>query len=99
MALLGGAARLKLRLRGRVLKHPCSPVGVRALSDQVLPKAAASGASDTVSDHLLYTPEHLALKEALGKVRRSAANSDFTVKKLTLRIFYSYTAKHPSLLQ
>lgn len=85
MALLRGAAGLKLRLCGRVLKRSCSPVGVRALSDQVLPKAAASTAPDTVSDHLLYTPEHLALKESLRKVRRSAANFDFTVKKkLTL---------------
>ncbi|XP_056876533.1 probable acyl-CoA dehydrogenase 6 [Takifugu flavidus] len=68
MALLRGAPRLKLRLCGRVFKHSCSPVGVRALSDQVLPKAATSGAPDTVSDHLLYTPEHLALKESLRKI-------------------------------
>lgn len=89
MALLRGAPRLKLRLCGRVLKHSRSPVGVRALSDQVLPKAATSRASDTVSDHLLYTPEHLALKESLRKVQRSAANFDFSVKKnLTLSIFY-----------
>lgn len=86
MALLRGAPRLNLRLCRRLLKRSCSPVGVRALSDQALPKAATSGAADTVSDHFLYTPEHLALKESLRKVRRSAANFGFTVEKSSRQV-------------
>lgn len=86
MALLG-APRLRLRLCGRVLKRCWPPVAVRALSDRVLPKAATPGAPDTVSDHLLYTPEHLALKESLRKVRRRAANFDSTVEKTDIKYF------------
>lgn len=74
MALLRGAPRLNLRLCGRVLKQPCPPVGGRSVSDKVLPRAEPSCGSDPVSDHFLYTPEHLALKASLRKVRGCAAN-------------------------
>lgn len=77
MALLRGAPRLNLQLCGRNLKHPCPPVGARSLSDKVSPKVEPSSAPDIVSDHLLVTPEHFALKESLRKVRKSAANFDF----------------------
>lgn len=78
MALLRGARRLNLRS----LNRSCSPVGVRCLSDKVLPKTETPGGPDTAGELLLYTPEHFALKESLRKVSsRRAANFDFTLKK------------------
>lgn len=80
MALLRVHLR-NLRLCGRNLNHSCSSVGLRCLSDRVLPKAEAPSGPDSASDHLLYTPEHFALKESLRKVRRRAANFDCRWKK------------------
>lgn len=100
MALLRGTRRLNLRLCGRSLNRSCSPVGVRSLSDNVLSKTETPSGPGTASDHLLYTPEHFALKESLRKVRRSAANFDFTLKNLPKLIkFYEDAAKRWSLLQ
>lgn len=64
MALLRGLHSSKLQLCSRTLSHSC----VRSLSDKVLPKPETPSAPDTASDHLLYTPEHYALKESLRKV-------------------------------
>uniref|UniRef100_A0A8C6S2D3 Zgc:85777 n=1 Tax=Neogobius melanostomus TaxID=47308 RepID=A0A8C6S2D3_9GOBI len=45
------------------------PAPVRPLSEQASGKAAPSaGASETLGDHLIYTHEHLALKESLRKI-------------------------------
>ncbi|CAG11120.1 unnamed protein product, partial [Tetraodon nigroviridis] len=68
MALLRGAARLRLRLCGRGLNRPRPPVGARPLSDKVLPQPQTSSGPDPAGDHLLYTPEHFALKESLRKL-------------------------------
>lgn len=76
---------LNLRLCGRNLSRSRSPVAVRCLSDRVLPKAEAASGPDTASDHLLYTPEHLALKESLRKVRRRAAGAQQARSKLPLQ--------------
>lgn len=89
MALVRGALRLQLRVCGRTLSHPCPSAGVRSLADNVLPKTGP----DTASDHLLYTPEHFALKESLRKVRRSAANFDFSLKIIKINTLYEDEAQ------
>ncbi|XP_013875842.1 probable acyl-CoA dehydrogenase 6 [Austrofundulus limnaeus] len=68
MALRIGAVRLNLLLNSRCLHKFASFVGVRSLSEKVSSKPATSRPSDTTSDHLIYTQEHFALKEALRKL-------------------------------
>lgn len=72
MALRVGAVRLNLLLNSRSLLKFASSVSVRPLSENVSSKTVTSKPSDTTSDHLIYTQEHFALKEALGKVRGAA---------------------------
>lgn len=88
MALLGGAHRLNLRFCSRSLNRPPWPAGVRSLSDKVSSETETPSGPDTASDHLLYTPEHFALKESLRTVGRRAHNFDFTLNKATRIIFY-----------
>lgn len=68
MALLVGAVRFNLLLNSRGLHKFASFVGVRSLSGNVSSKPVTSRPPDPTSDHLIYTPEHFALKEALRKV-------------------------------
>lgn len=69
MALREGSRRLKLLFRLRHLPQLSRFVSVRSVSENVSSK---SSASETADDHLIYTPEHFALKEALRKVCRTA---------------------------
>ncbi|XP_077404160.1 putative acyl-CoA dehydrogenase 6 [Vanacampus margaritifer] len=48
--------------------YKCSSFGVRSFSDQASPQRVASGSPETTVNHLLYTPEHFALKESLRKI-------------------------------
>lgn len=80
MALLGGLLRPKLRLCGRIFNRSYAPVGVRSVSDKGLPRTETLSGPDTAGDHLLYTPEHFALKESLRKVQECSKCSDFTSK-------------------
>lgn len=69
MALREGAHRLNLFYTGRHFYKFASFVGARSLSENVSSKSATPGSLETETDHLIYTQEHFALKEALKKVR------------------------------
>nr|XP_057903787.1 probable acyl-CoA dehydrogenase 6 [Doryrhamphus excisus] len=66
MALLSGTLRLNLVNSRPFFK--CSSLGVRSFADHVSAKTAESSAIETSVDHIIYTPEHLALKESLKKI-------------------------------
>ncbi|XP_037548664.1 probable acyl-CoA dehydrogenase 6 [Nematolebias whitei] len=68
MATRLGALRLNVLLSSRSLFKFASSVGVRPLSENVSSKPVTSKSSDSTSDHLIYTQEHFALKEALSKL-------------------------------
>lgn len=69
MALRSGVLRVKLLVNRCVANRFSSSVGLRSVSDKTSSKAAAAGDPETTDDHLIYTREHLALKESLRKVR------------------------------
>ncbi|TNN72146.1 putative acyl-CoA dehydrogenase 6 [Liparis tanakae] len=68
MALPRGALRLNQLVVSRRFNQFTSRAGVRSLSDNVSSRPAPSSAPETVRDHLIYTPEHFALKESLRKI-------------------------------
>ncbi|XP_056274574.1 probable acyl-CoA dehydrogenase 6 [Pseudoliparis swirei] len=68
MALHRGALRLNQLVVSRRFNQFISRAGVRSLSDNVSSIPAPSSAPETVRDHLIYTPEHFALKESLRKI-------------------------------
>ncbi|KAG7245041.1 hypothetical protein INR49_023607 [Caranx melampygus] len=68
MVLHGGALRLNLLINSRHFYKLTSYVGVRSFSENVLSKPVPAGATETTGDHLIYTPEHYALKESLRKI-------------------------------
>lgn len=71
MALSGAARRFSVN---RPPLHRLTALSVRSLSDKVSFKAAPSSAPDSTGDHLIYTAEHLALKDSLRKVRSHASS-------------------------
>ncbi|KAM6899257.1 putative acyl-CoA dehydrogenase 6 [Xenentodon cancila] len=68
MALREAARRLNLLFTSRSLYKFTSFVAVRSASENATSKPATSGAPETAGDHLIYTQEHFALKEALRKL-------------------------------
>ncbi|XP_061598658.1 probable acyl-CoA dehydrogenase 6 [Cololabis saira] len=68
MALRDGARRLNLLFTTRHFYKYTSLVAVRSVSENASSKSATSGASETASDHSIFTAEHFALKEALRKL-------------------------------
>ncbi|XP_061122845.1 probable acyl-CoA dehydrogenase 6 [Syngnathus typhle] len=67
MALLGGSVLLNELVRIRPF-YKFAPFGVRSFADHVSSQKVASSTPETSFDHLLYTPEHFALKESLRKI-------------------------------
>ena len=67
MALREGALRMNF-LANRNFYQFKSVGLVRTLSEKVSIKPKPSSAPETTGDHLLYTQEHLALKDSLRKV-------------------------------
>ncbi|KAM8884805.1 putative acyl-CoA dehydrogenase 6 [Synchiropus picturatus] len=65
MALRAGA--FKLLLNNRHL-YKFSPAGLRSVSENASSKQVTASGSESVSDHLIYTTEHFALKESLKKI-------------------------------
>lgn len=68
MALRSGLLRVNLLVNRCGLSRFPSSVGLRSVSDKTSSKAATAGDPETTDDHLIYTREHLALKESLSKV-------------------------------
>uniref|UniRef100_A0A3Q3XP80 Uncharacterized protein n=1 Tax=Mola mola TaxID=94237 RepID=A0A3Q3XP80_MOLML len=68
MALVRGAPRVSLLANRSIFNQfrPC--VAARSFSDKGLAKTAANSAPETMTGHLIYTQEHLALKESLRKI-------------------------------
>lgn len=95
MALLEGALRVNLLLNSRQLYKCTSCVSVRSLSEHVTAKAVKGSAPETAGDHLIYTPEHFALKASLRKVCSTVSISR-TMKRKMLTLFRdTYFAKTP----
>ncbi|XP_053719184.1 probable acyl-CoA dehydrogenase 6 [Synchiropus splendidus] len=65
MALRAGA--FKLLLNNRHL-YKFTPAGLRSVSENAPSKQVTDSGSESVSDHLIYTAEHFALKESLKKI-------------------------------
>ncbi|XP_061738583.1 probable acyl-CoA dehydrogenase 6 [Nerophis ophidion] len=63
-----------MALRLNLLVNKCRPLGVRTFAGNVSSKTAESGAPETSRDHLIYTPEHFALKESLKKIIEQEIN-------------------------
>lgn len=68
MALQEGALRAKLLFNSRHFYKCTSCIRVRSLSEKVTPKPVTGSSPETTGDHLIYTPEHFALKASLRKV-------------------------------
>ncbi|XP_061839222.1 probable acyl-CoA dehydrogenase 6 [Nerophis lumbriciformis] len=63
-----------MALRLNLLLNKCCSLGVRTFAGNVLSKTAESGVPETSRDHLIYTPEHFALKESLKKIIEQEIN-------------------------
>lgn len=74
MALCSGALRVKLLVNRCGLSRFPSSVGLRTVSNKAPSKAAVAADPETTDDHLIYTREHLALKESLRKVCKTKQN-------------------------
>lgn len=72
MALHRGASSAKLLCNLRNFTKIPSFLGSRLVSDTS--KAVEASASEVTGDHVLYTPEHFAMKESLRKVRTADVN-------------------------
>uniref|UniRef100_A0A3Q3DAX7 Zgc:85777 n=1 Tax=Hippocampus comes TaxID=109280 RepID=A0A3Q3DAX7_HIPCM len=67
MALHCGAVRLNALIRTRPF-FKCASFGLRSFADHASSPKVASNAPETSGDHVLYTPEHFALKDSLKKI-------------------------------
>ncbi|MED6233952.1 hypothetical protein ATANTOWER_019647, partial [Ataeniobius toweri] len=68
MSLLEGALRVKMLLCSRTLYKFASFSGARSLSEHVSSQSVTTKPPEIAEDHLIYTQEHFALKEALRKL-------------------------------
>lgn len=71
MALRRGAVRLNALFSTRPF-FKCASFNLRSFADHASSPKVASSAPETSGDHVLYTPEHFALKDSLKKVRVAA---------------------------
>lgn len=68
MAVREGALRVKMLLCSRTLYRFARYSGARTLSGRVSSQSVTSKPPEITDDHLIYTQEHFALKEALRKL-------------------------------
>lgn len=90
MALCSGALRVKLLVNRCGLSRFPSSVGLRAASSNTPSRAAIAGDPETTDDHLIYTREHLALKESLKKVCKTKQKvaASIEANENTLRVVF-----------
>lgn len=93
MALCSGALRVKLLVNRCGLSRFPSSVGLRTVSNNTPSKAAIAGDPETADDHLIYTREHLALKESLKKVcKTKKVTASIGANENTLSVLFVCTA-------